>query len=278
MKKRWNPSLNLPARSAQGYDVDIASPKGGAIELDAMSDPRDASGFSAHDVVSLGFLTSPLYSKILETSIKLSEAKLDDYVAIMVAGGQSPMFTFADVPELASALQHFYSAGKPTAALCHGTSALLYVKAADGSPLIKGKTITGFTNAEEADSDAAVGKPVSEYKVIRVCLGVCRVCETPPPPFQCPSTLRTRRRSSGRTSSQRASGLRLQSRMATSSRVSGGGGASYSGTDGTNLNCRHRGILHCRAAELLGRRDCQAHHCCAEEVVVVSVDTLDVTI
>ena len=43
--------------------------------------------------------------------------------ALVVVGGQSPMFTFRDNDDLKSAIRVFYESEKPTAALCHGVAA-----------------------------------------------------------------------------------------------------------------------------------------------------------
>jgi putative intracellular protease/amidase len=148
-----------------GYEVVIASPQGGRVELDGYSDPRDASGYSADDLLSLGFLNSPKHAALLDNTARLSDQKVSDFDAIVVAGGQSPMFTFPDAQGLHRLLAAFYEAEKVTAALCHGTCALLYVKLADGTPLIKGKTMTGFANSEEDFADAYVGRKVMPFRI-----------------------------------------------------------------------------------------------------------------
>jgi len=147
-----------------GYEVTIASPKGGRIELDSLSDPRDPSHYSAHDLLSLGFLTSPEHAAMLDTTRAIAEARVADYETIVVAGGQSPMFTFPTATGLHRLLGEFYSAGKVTAALCHGVCALLYVTLPEG-PLVKGHTITGFSNAEEDIADAIVGQKVMPFRI-----------------------------------------------------------------------------------------------------------------
>jgi putative intracellular protease/amidase len=83
----------------------------------------------------------------------------------MVCGGQSPMFTFRDNEYLKQAISHFYESERPTAALCHGTAALMDVKLSDGSYLIEGKTMTGFANVEEEAADAAVGQKVMPWHI-----------------------------------------------------------------------------------------------------------------
>lgn len=106
-----------------GYEITIASPAGGKVELDGLSDPRDPSGYSADDLISLGFLSTPSLVALLEDTPSLVDLDADDYDALVVAGGQSPMFTFRDNDDLKEAIARFYEAEKPTAALCHGVSA-----------------------------------------------------------------------------------------------------------------------------------------------------------
>jgi putative intracellular protease/amidase len=147
------------------YEVTICSPRGGALSVDAMSDPRDASRYSAHDIVSLGFLTSPQHAQLLESTPRLADCQAADYDAIVMCGGQAPMFSFRGDAELASAIQQFYDSGKVVAALCHGVSALVDGKLHDGSWLIAGKTMTGFSNAEEDFVDALVGMKVMPWRI-----------------------------------------------------------------------------------------------------------------
>ena len=63
--------------TGHGYQVDIASPDGGALRADSWSDPRDESGYSAEDLLSLGFSTSPPDAALVQKSIALADADLD---------------------------------------------------------------------------------------------------------------------------------------------------------------------------------------------------------
>lgn len=117
-----------------GYEVTIASPNGGKCELDEFSDPRHGSGYSAHDLISMGFIHTPKLWALVENTKSLEEAKNKDFDAIYVAGGQSPIFTFEKEPRLHQLIAAFYEAEKPTAVVCHGTAALLDVKLSDGHP------------------------------------------------------------------------------------------------------------------------------------------------
>jgi putative intracellular protease/amidase len=149
----------------RGFDVTIASPKGGKVTFDGLSDPRDPSGYSAEDVISMGFIHTPKLMALLENTPSLDTLKADNYDAILVIGGQGPMFTFPNEKRLHKMLAEFYESEKPTAALCHGTCALLYVKLSNGKNLVEGKTMTGFANTEEDYADNVVGKKVMPFRI-----------------------------------------------------------------------------------------------------------------
>jgi putative intracellular protease/amidase len=147
------------------YDVTIASPDGGPVEVDALSDPRDPSRWSADDLISMGALNTPEIVALLEDSPALGDLNVDEYDAVVVCGGQGPMFQFRDHEVLKNVIRQFFEAEKPTAALCHGTAALCDIKLGDGQYLIEGRTVTGFANVEEDFSDAAVGQRVMPFRI-----------------------------------------------------------------------------------------------------------------
>jgi putative intracellular protease/amidase len=148
-----------------GYEVAISSPDGGKVTVDGLSDPRDSSKWSATDITSLGFLSSPDCSSLLENTPRLKDLDTTNYDALVICGGQSPMYTFRDHEDLKMTVRQFYEAGKITAAFCHGVSALVDVKLTSGEYLVDGKTVTGFANAEEAYSDAFVGQQVMPWRL-----------------------------------------------------------------------------------------------------------------
>ena len=130
-----------------------------------MSDPRDESKWSADDLISMGALNTPAVVAQLQLTPALRDLDLDAFDAIVVCGGQGPMFQFRDHADVTRTIAHFYEAKKPTAALCHGTCALLDVTLSDGSYLIKGRTMTGFANVEEEFGDAAVGQTIMPFRI-----------------------------------------------------------------------------------------------------------------
>lgn len=154
----WWSELTHPylAFMEAGYDIDLYSPAGGKVQGDSLSDPRDPSGYSATDLISMGFVHSPnLLSKLDETA-PVAALQIGNYDALLVAGGQGPMFTFKEADALALKFTEFFDSGRVTATVCHGAAVLCHARDAQGNVLVKGRTVTGFCNAEEDFSDNAV--------------------------------------------------------------------------------------------------------------------------
>jgi putative intracellular protease/amidase len=139
-----------------GYEVEVFSYQGGKCEADGMSDPRDASGYSASDLVSLGFLSSPKHAALVEKTKPASEIAVAQFDAIVIAGGQAPMVTLEGATSVHQKFVEFYESGKVAACLCHGSAILRYARLSNGELLVKGKTVTGFANVEEDFADNAV--------------------------------------------------------------------------------------------------------------------------
>jgi putative intracellular protease/amidase len=142
--------------SEAGFEVDLYSPLGGRCEPDAISDPDDASGWQAEDVISRGYKHDAAFMKLLDDTGTVDDIDVERYDTLVVAGGQGPMFTFERAENLHAAFSDFHATGKPIAALCHGTAVLRYATLPDGEPLVQGRTVTGFANVEEDFSDRAV--------------------------------------------------------------------------------------------------------------------------
>lgn len=145
-----------------GYSIDIYSPDGGKLEADNWSDPRDESKYSARDLISLGFLSSPEHAKLVENSKPISQLKISDYDALLFVGGQAPMYTYYNDARVHGLAAQSYKAGKVTAVLCHATCILLKTRV-DGKLLVDGKTWTGFANSEERYADDFVGKRIQPF-------------------------------------------------------------------------------------------------------------------
>jgi len=163
----WAAELTHPMRVFQeaGYEIELVSTEGGKLMMDGYSNPTDASGYSAHDIITLGYMQKPEFNKMLENTKKVSDVKHSDYAAIFLVGGQGPMYTFKGNATLEKLFVSFYESGKPTAAVCHSTTILLEAKKSNGELLVKGKTWTGFADAEEEFADKAVGMKIQPYRI-----------------------------------------------------------------------------------------------------------------
>ena len=154
----WWSELTHPYHvfAEKGYEVEVFSPNGGKCDADGMSDPNDASGYSKTDLISQGFIHTPELKALVDNTKKVEDIDVSRFDAIVVAGGQAPMFTFEGAASLHRKFVEFYEAGKVTSALCHGVAILAYAKLSNGEYLAKGKTVTGFANVEEDFADNAV--------------------------------------------------------------------------------------------------------------------------
>jgi putative intracellular protease/amidase len=163
----WAAELTHPLRVFQeaGYEVELVSTAGGSLMMDGYSNPTDASGYSAHDVISLGYMQLPWFNEMLANTRPLAEVNPEDYAAIFLVGGQGPMYTFRGNADLQKLFVQFYEVGKPAAAVCHSTTLLLEAPKSNGELLVAGKTWTGFANAEEDFADNAVGMKIQPYRI-----------------------------------------------------------------------------------------------------------------
>lgn len=163
----WAAELTHPLRVFQeaGYEVELVSTEGGDLQMDGYSNPTDESGYSSNDVISLGYMQQATFNDMLSNTKKLTEVDTKNYDAIFLVGGQGPMYTFKGNQDLEKLFAIFFETGKPSAAVCHSTTLLLDAKKSNGELLVKGKTWTGFANAEEDFADQAVGMKIQPYRI-----------------------------------------------------------------------------------------------------------------
>ena len=125
-------------------DITLASPKGGQPPLDPKSDEpdfqTDATERFKNDTVAIAELANTL---------KLSDISAEDYDAVFYPGGHGPLWDLSKDKSSITLIETMYAAGKPVAAVCHAPAVLCNANAKDGTPLIKGKSVTGFSNTEE---------------------------------------------------------------------------------------------------------------------------------
>jgi putative intracellular protease/amidase len=123
-----------------GVAVEYASPLGGAPSED---------GYDESDPAQLAFRNSKAIRRMAR-SRKLSEVDVLDYDAVFVPGGLGPMADIATDPDVKRAIARAWNAGRIVAAVCHGPCAFLGVKLEDGTPLVRGRKLTSFSNEEES--------------------------------------------------------------------------------------------------------------------------------
>jgi putative intracellular protease/amidase len=128
-----------------GAEVTLASPKAGHPPLDPKSDDPDAQTNA-----TIRFKKEIEAQNVLANTVKLSSVSADEYDALFYVGGHGPLWDLAEDADSISLIEAFYAAGKPTAAVCHAPGVLRHVKSPDGSSLVENKSVTGFSNTEEA--------------------------------------------------------------------------------------------------------------------------------
>ncbi|MEO8838179.1 MAG: type 1 glutamine amidotransferase domain-containing protein [Herbaspirillum sp.] len=128
-----------------GASVTLVSPDGGQPPLDPKSDAPDSQTEATRRFKS----DTAAQAELAHTG-KLSAVVADGFDAVFYPGGHGPLWDLAESKQSIQLIEKMFAAGKFVTAVCHAPGVLRHVKAADGSPLVKGKNVTGFTNTEEA--------------------------------------------------------------------------------------------------------------------------------
>ena len=126
-----------------GVNVTLASPAGGQPPLDPSSDTEDTQTKDTKR-----FKEDSDAQKHLANTKKLADMKAEDFDSVFYPGGHGPLWDLAVDKNSINLIETFVKQDKPVAFVCHSPAALKNVKI-DGEYLVKGKTVTGFTNSEE---------------------------------------------------------------------------------------------------------------------------------
>ncbi|QDU66744.1 type 1 glutamine amidotransferase domain-containing protein [Engelhardtia mirabilis] len=143
------------ALTRAGASVHLATLAGGRPPIDPFSDPGTEVSKTKDDEVTKRFLAEQ--SGLLDGAAKLSEVELENYDAIVFAGGNGAIFDFPESRDVKRSAETIWKRGGIVSALCHGSAALLGVEA-DGRPLIEGQSVTGFSNREEHMAEEQIGQ------------------------------------------------------------------------------------------------------------------------
>ncbi|WP_447981854.1 type 1 glutamine amidotransferase domain-containing protein [Achromobacter kerstersii] len=128
-----------------GATVTLASPQGGQPPLDPKSDDPDAQTDDTRR-----FRQDAEAQRLLASTRRLAEVQAADYDAVFYPGGHGPLWDLAEDAKSVALIETMLAAGKPVSAVCHAPGVLRHAKTADGKPLVQGRQVTGFSNAEEA--------------------------------------------------------------------------------------------------------------------------------
>lgn len=129
----------------KGVAITVATPKGGPAPIDPSSNAPDAATEATER-----FNKDALAQEIIANTKKLSDMNPDDFDAVFYPGGHGPLWDLANDATSIALIEKFNDQEKPIAFVCHAPAALKDVKNTDGTPLVTGKKVTGFTNTEEA--------------------------------------------------------------------------------------------------------------------------------
>ncbi|MBB6463081.1 type 1 glutamine amidotransferase domain-containing protein [Flammeovirga kamogawensis] len=128
----------------KGVEITLASPKGGQPPFDPKSDAPESQTESTKR-----FKADKDAVAQMANTLKLSTVNEADYDAVFYPGGHGPLWDLATDKNSIALIEAFYNAGKPVSAVCHAPAIFKDTKAQDGTPLVKGKKVTGFSDSEE---------------------------------------------------------------------------------------------------------------------------------
>ena len=127
-----------------GAEITLASPKGGQPPLDPKSAEKDSQTAATER-----FKADKEARTALAHTVKLSEISSAGYDALFYPGGHGPLWDLAEDKNSIALIESMYGRGKPVAAVCHAPGVFRNAKSPKGTPLVQGKSVTGFSNSEE---------------------------------------------------------------------------------------------------------------------------------
>ena len=143
----WADELAVPYYQLMdaGVEVVLASPLGGAITLD----PGSLKPVGENDPLVERFLADPVAQASAKTTSVAADMDAGAFDAVFFPGGHGTMWDLPTDAGVTRAVETAFSAGKFIASVCHGAAGLVTARRPDGEPVVKGKRINSFTDAEE---------------------------------------------------------------------------------------------------------------------------------
>lgn len=142
----WLEELAAPYRrfTVAGYEITLASPAGGQPPLDPKSNE-----LSLQTDDTRWFEASTEATAALASTVRLDSVSAADYDTVFYPGGHGPLWDLAEDTASIRLIEATVRSGKPIALVCHAPGVLRHVTNEDGTPLVQGRKVTGFTNTEE---------------------------------------------------------------------------------------------------------------------------------
>ncbi len=129
---------------AQGFEITIASPKGGNTPID----PESLKP-ALLDKLSKEYLADESFMNLLSHTKSLKEIAGEKFDCVYLTGGHGTMYDFPHDATLQKIIGEHYEMGRIVAAVCHGVGGLLNVRLSNGSWLIDGRALSGYSWFEE---------------------------------------------------------------------------------------------------------------------------------
>lgn len=127
-----------------GFEQTIVSPNGGLSPLE----PR-ALKFPNYDRTAKAWRADPEKTALLEHTLRPDQIDSSEFDAIYFTGGHAVMYDFPDSEGLQRITREIWEQGGIVSSVCHGYCGLLNTRLSDGSLLIEGRRMTGFSWREE---------------------------------------------------------------------------------------------------------------------------------
>jgi putative intracellular protease/amidase len=138
----WLPEAAYPWRAlvTVGWDFEFVTTRDGAPPV---------GGIDRSDPPQRAFLEDATVQRRLAAARTADHYDPADFPVVFAAGGPGAMWDFPPDARLAAFLSAAFAGGGVIAAVCHGVAALVNADLADGSALVAGRRLTGFSNQEE---------------------------------------------------------------------------------------------------------------------------------
>jgi putative intracellular protease/amidase len=133
---------------AAGFQVVLSSPRGGSAPIDHLS---LQSPFTTANTAR--FLEDPAAMLALKETTALSAVDYRDFDGCFFPGGYGQLWDLASDSSVLKMIEESLSEDRPVAMVCHAPAILRDAKAPNGDPLVKGRSVTGFSDGEDDELD-----------------------------------------------------------------------------------------------------------------------------